>query len=293
MRQPPQFGDKVEVVLLGEAVSLDYARYWIEQIGLSTGDEITADTRVVICAGGYQPEPDSRELLVRIHVWDFQVDIPGTGAQASAVSGVSWVLGHADRPPLILPADIPEKWCGMFAATLAMTSLIEIELSGTRIAREFDVSTADVLRAFADQNAGNHAEVEAGWRRNGSLAVEHGGIYPQGFFECADGYVAIVGRARKDWKAIREVIGWPEWAGEERFDDPFAIAQDSSEVDALLTTALKGFSRDELLQRALSTGATVAPVYTLSEISTRQIVRPDYFDADGMPRIPFRISRSG
>ncbi|GAF43606.1 CoA transferase [Rhodococcus wratislaviensis] len=293
MRSAPNFGDKTEIAVLDGAASLDYARHWIEQIGLSTSREITGDTRVVIRAGEVGREDRDSDLtdpFVRIDVWDFQVGRKGTGVQASAVSGVSWVLGHADAPPLVLPADIPEKWCGLFAATLAMTALIEIELAGEPVARKFDVSAADVLRAFADQNAGNHAEVEAGWRRNGSTAVEHGGIYPQGFFECADGHVAIVGRARKDWKAIREVIGWPDWASEPRFDDPFAITEDTSEVDVLLTKSLKEYTRDELLERALAAGATVAPVYHPEEISSRQIVRPDFFGADGKPSLPFRIS---
>jgi crotonobetainyl-CoA:carnitine CoA-transferase CaiB-like acyl-CoA transferase len=145
------------------------------------------------------------------------------------------------------------------------------------------------LRSFADQNAGNHAEVESGWRRNGSLAVEHGGIYPQGFFPCRDGHVAMVGRSRGDWHAIRDVIGRPPWAEEERFDDPFALATDPDEADVLLTEALADFDRDELLARSIETGATLAPVYDADELDARGIVRTGFFGEDGAAGLPFEI----
>lgn len=152
-----------------------------------------------------------------------------------------------------------------------------------------NVSAADVLRSFADQNAGNHLEVEHGWRRNGSLAVDHGGIYPQGFFPCRDGHVALVGRSRGDWKAIRSVIGKPHWTEDPRFDDPFLLAADSSEVDVLLAEALAAFDRDELLERSLREGATLAPVYAADELDERGILRSGFLNEAGRAGLPFEI----
>lgn len=287
MRPSLDFGDAPDVAVVGTGVSLEYARHWLTQIGLRLSEE-TGDIAVAV-VDGHSADRYGQLAPVEIHVWDFQVGRSGTGIQASAVSGVSYVLGHPDAAPLALPTDMPEKWCGLFAATLALGVLVEVELWQSPGPRRYDVSAADILRAFADQNAGNHLEVEGGWRRNGRVAVEHGGIYPQGFFACRDGYVAIVGRSRKDWAAIRQLLDWPAWAKDPRYDDPFAIAEDSSEVDALLTAELKRFDRDELLSGALTHGATVAPVYSPEELRERDIVRPDFYDEDGHPSLPFRI----
>lgn len=284
------FGPHAEIAVLGTSVSADYARQWLRRAGLSIATEAVPGVSVFILDGSAPPPMAADGSPTVIRVWDFQVDMPGTGMQASAVSGVSWVLGREDGPPFVLPADLPEKWCGLFAATLAVVTLVERGLDRAAPAREFDVSAADVLRAFADQNAGNHAEIVHGWRRNGRTAVEHGGIYPQGFFECADGFVAIVGRSRKDWYAIRKAVGWPSWAEDPRFEDPFLIAADSAEIDRLLITELKKFRRDELLQRALEFGATIAPVYSGDELVGRNIVRGDFFDEKGQPALPFSIS---
>ncbi|MFT4011152.1 MAG: CoA transferase [Nocardioidaceae bacterium] len=279
-----------DVGIDGSSASVDYAQQWLEAVGITCSREPGAAAAVWI-RDGDRPSGTAADQVTEIRLWDFQVGRRGTGAQASAISGVSWVLGWADEPPLVLPADLPEKWCGLFGATLALVTLLEAD-SGDAAVRHYDVSAADVLRAFADQNAGNHAEVVAGWRRNGRVAVEHGGIYPQGFFPCADGFVAMVGRSRKDWYAIRKAIGWPAWADDPRFEDPFAIAEDSAEVDELLTAALAGLDRDRLLEQALLYGATIAPVFSPAEARARNLVRPSYHAGSGVP-FPFEVRLPG
>lgn len=250
--------------------STAYAAGWLRQAGVEV---VAAGAgEVDVLAGGAEPGGETSSVVL----WDHQVGRPGTGHQASAASGVSWVIGLPGRPPVSLAAEIPEKWCGLMGATLALAELI----APRPRPRRFEVSAADVLRSFAEQNASNHVEIEGGWRRNGRLAVEHGGIYPQGFYRCADGYVGVVARSRKDWAAILAAIGEPAWAEDERMRDPFALAADDAEVDPLLRETLLGIGRDELLERAIETGATIAPVYTLEEIPTRDLVRADLDFAD-------------
>lgn len=295
----------------GANASAFYARHWLRQIGLEAAplDEIEAPSAVIIagnpgdnpdkcpdsCLDSGRPEAITRpEGVTQIVLWDFQTDKCGNGLHAAAAAGVSWVIGHADGPPLALPIDIPEKWCGLVGANLAIGALLEANLQGRPGTRRVDISAADTLRSFADQNSGNHAEIDRGWHRNGSTAVEHGGIYPQGYFACGDGHVGLVGRSRRDWSAIRDVIGRPAWSNEERFDDPFLLAADADEADGLLAEALAGFDRDELLKRAIHHGAPVAPVYAADELVGRNVVRPGFFAEDGSANLPFEIvSRAG
>jgi crotonobetainyl-CoA:carnitine CoA-transferase CaiB-like acyl-CoA transferase len=236
--------------------------------------------------------PETPELT-QIVLWDFQTGHSGNGLHAAAAAGVSWVIGHADGPPLALPIDIPEKWCGLVGANLTLSTLLDADLHGQATARRVDISAADTLRSFADQNSGNHAEIDSGWARNGSVAVEHGGIYPQGYFPCRDGHVGLVGRSRKDWGAIRDVIDRPDWTNEERFDDPFVLAENSKEADAKLAASLAQFDRDDLLKRAIHFGAPLAPVYAANELEDRDVVRKDFFKEDGSAHLPFEIVTRG
>jgi crotonobetainyl-CoA:carnitine CoA-transferase CaiB-like acyl-CoA transferase len=285
--EPPQ-----RVATLGASTSLHYARHWLGQIGLEAEPYSNAgDHAVVIVAGDDASEADieSTSATTTVVVWDFQTELRGTGLQASAASGVSWVLGHPDRAPLALPVDVPEKWCGLVGANLALATLLGRALSSSTSSRRYDVSAADCLRSFADQNAGDDSEAQSQWHRNGSMATEHGGIFPQGFFPCRDGHVAIIARSRKDWRAIQQAVGSPAWARAPQYEDPFELALRPAGADRLLAESLRGFDRDELLRRAIELGATIAPVYSADEVAARGVVRSDFFDEAGRATLPFRI----
>lgn len=279
------------VAVAGEGRSLDYARWLLEQLGIEMSDAASAAPDTPIIAGhGMRdiPDPAPAGAPFVVHAWDFHVEHPGTGAQACAVAGVSWVIGLPEQAPLYLPAEIPEKWCGVLAVSLALTSHVE-RLFGrarARVPRRFDVSAAEILRGFADQNFGNHKQIPQSWRRNGRTSPEHGGIFPQGFFPCKDGLVGIVGRSRQDWHNILKAIGDPAWAvGELR--DPFHLAEHAHLVEDTFEQELLRFTRDELLDRAIATGATIAPVFDRTEVASKHIVRDDLFGADGLPGLPF------
>ena len=282
-----------EIGFAGRNRSLEYARRWLQLLGSPAAAEVEAEAatvRIAIVAGeanGASAEAYPEADCV-IRLWDFQVGRPGSGALASAVSGASAVIGHRGQSTLPLPADLPEKWCGAYGVILALAELWR-RRSGQPWARAvYDVSAADVLRSFCLQNAGDRAETIRRWQRNGRLCVEHGGIFPMGFFACRDGHVAILGRSRRDWRNIRQAIGDPAWAKAEAFENPFAIAEDSAEADALLEASLAAFGRDELLDRGLAAGAVIAPVYTQAEALQRGIFRQEFLIADG-PAMPFLV----
>ena len=222
-----------------------------------------------------------------IRLWDFQVGFPGNGILASAVSGAASVIGHRDGPGIPLPADMPEKWCGMYGVILALAEAWR-RRNGAEQKIVYDVSAADVARVFSLQNSGGREEMVRTWRRNGHLCVDHGGIFPMGFYPCKDGYVALLGRSRRDWENLRQAIGNPSWAREEAYQDPFVLARNSAQADELLEQTLAAFTRDELLYRGLNKSAVIAPVYTQAEAESRGVFR-EQFIVDGVPEMPFQI----
>ena len=185
---------------------------------------------------------------------------------------------------------MPEKWCGTLGASAALSYYVErITLPGIQQTdRVFDVSAAEILRGFADQNFGNHKQIPTSWRRNGRLSPEHGGIFPQGFFKCQDGYVAVIGRSRPDWALMLKALGDPVWAIEE-YRNPFKVALNAAPVEALFEQELQKYTRKDLLGLALKFGATFAPIYSKAEIPDEKLVRDSFFDDAGLPTLPFEI----
>ncbi|MBV39088.1 MAG: hypothetical protein CMM23_10625 [Rhodospirillaceae bacterium] len=265
--------------------SVIYAAHWLK---LLSGAEAAPKARIMIIAGGTDSaESTAADCVIRL--WDFQVGRAGGGALASAVSGASAVIGHADKTPLLLPADLPEKWCGVYGVILALAELWRRRNGGGGRRIVYDVSAADILRSFSLQNAGTHDDMVKNWRPNGRLCVEHGGIFPMGFFACRDGHVAILGRSRRDWRNIRKALGDPEWARAKEFENPFTIALDSTKADRLLEETLAQFERDELLAHGLKHGAVIAPVFTTEQAHERNVFRENFID-DGAPALPFLVT---
>lgn len=301
--------------IIGHGRSALHAVRWLAQLGaFFTGVKSVAEAEAlvprplaVIISGDTQSGVDGfagagaadtdterkKPTLTEIRLWDFEVGRPGTGDFASAVSSVSAVIGQADGPPGVLPAHIAEKWCGMFGASLALSLQVASMSAGASLPRRIDISAADILRAFAEQNSGNHAGVPYGWRRNGRVAVEHGGVFPQGFFRCRDGFMAIQARSKPDWLAILAALGNPEWSKDKPMQNPFTLSEDDSKVRPLLEAELSSLDRRTLLERVTATGAPMAPVLSLEEAATWNVFRPGFLDSEGRPRMPYTVRRAG
>ena len=271
-----------DIRIVGGNRAAHYAGVWLELLG-GSGFREPGNAPVVISGD----DVVGADCLIR--TWDYQVGMEGDGVLASASSGAATVIGHADGPAVPLPADMPEKWCGAFAAILALAETWRQRRGRTPHLR-YDISSADILRSFSLQNSGGPAEMAHSWRRNGRLCIEHGGIFPMGFYACKDGHVAILGRSRRDWRQIREAIGDPEWAQAEEFADPFKLARDGEAADALLEQTLQSFTRDELLARGLKFGAVIAPVFNQAEAEQRRVFARPSSSMDGQPCRLFRPS---
>ncbi len=271
--------------------STHFAAYWLAHL---TGDASTPSDSADIWIIGDETEVSESEnnvaARVIVRLWDYQVGFAGSGAHASAVSGAATVIGHNDGPPIPLPVEIPEKWCGAYGVMLAMAECWrrhDDNLDDAAVT--YDVSAADILRSFCLQNSGGWEEMAHSWRRNGRLCIEHGGIFPMGFFACRDGHVAILGRSRRDWKNIQAAIGDPDWAKTEAFENPFTVARNSAMADALLEQSLADLQRDDLLKRGIANQAVIAPVYTQNEAHDRGVFRAEFIDGS-QPAMPF-VSR--
>lgn len=263
---------EVAITVAGKGRALAYAKRVLELLGVEFAGHASNKKAVLLQGGNSNKEAADYAHVVRL--WDFQVGTRGIGLQASAASGVSWVMGFPGKPPIGLPLDIPEKWCGLLGVSIALATIVNGARSGVRPEEQstFDVSAADVTHSFAVQNFANHKEIPDGWRRNGRSTPQHGGIYPQGFYPCRDGFVAMVARSKLDWARILNALDDPPWATGD-FKNPFHLARDSHEADMHLQKTLAAFTREELLDRARKAEATMAPVFSASEAADRGIGR--------------------
>lgn len=286
--------------IVGANRSVLNAANWLRKVGGTlVGAESTAEARrlnpepVAILVSGDTVTTVGHEEAgpPEIVLWDFEVGRSGIGAFASAVSGVSSVIGNPEGAPGILPAHVPEQWVGLFGANLALSLQVARGGNHPKLPRRIDISAADILRSFAEQNSGNHAGVPYGWRRNGRTAIEHGGVFPQGFFRCRDGFVAVQARSRQDWQSILDAFGNPDWSSDPQYQNPFTLSEDDSRILPLFESELMKRDRRDLLHVAVTSGAPMAPVLSPEEATTWQVFRPGYSNDGGNPNPPYVVRR--
>lgn len=278
-------GSGLRVAVERRGIATAHCRWVLMSMGVEVVDGDSAGPQGVlgVVLDGQANSSRVEADVTVVRAWDFQVGRPGNGVLASAASGVSWVLGIPGETPLALPLGIPEKWAGTLAASLVLADHLSNRIRDASSApARYDVSAADILHSFARQNFGNHYETPGGWRRNGRTTPGHGGIFPQGFFPCADGFVAAVARSRRDWEQILAALGDPEWAtGDLR--DPVSVARDPEHAQEEFERSLQSFDRDELLHLATQTGATLAPVYSRAEGLARRLGDSSVDEQAGLP----------
>lgn len=293
--------------IVGKSRAVLYAAQWLERLGatlvgvasVEAARKLTPVPLAILIAADRVTLPTAparapaqADGATEIRLWEYEVGRPGVGAFASAVSGVSTVIGAADGPPGTMAAHVPEKWVGIYGASLALSLQVCRLAKRSSVPRQIDICAADILRAFAEQNSGNHAGVPYGWRRNGRTAVEHGGVFPQGFFACRDGYVAVQARSRQDWQGILAALGNPAWSQAPEFQNPFKLSEDDSRIMPLLDGELRKLDRMEILERALACGAPMSPVLTSDEARGANVFRPGFVLPSGEFSPPFVVRRN-
>jgi crotonobetainyl-CoA:carnitine CoA-transferase CaiB-like acyl-CoA transferase len=192
-------------------------------------------------------------------------DLPGCALTASALGGTSWAIGAPGRAPLTLPFDLADYEAGTNAAAAGLAALFGATRG--RGGRAVDISTTEVVAAFADINARMYLPFDKPFARAGRRASGSGGAYPYTLLPCRDGYVVLIGRTQRDWDTIRAALGEPAWSTQARFSDPHVIARESAdEADRHLTGWLAHHTRAELFALARRHGIALAPVLRMGEV---------------------------
>jgi len=149
---------------------------------------------------------------------------PATPYTAAAAGGMSWSMGHPSREPIAPPYDLADYFAGAEAAGAAVTALLMRD-AGVEGAQRWDVSAADAVGYYTGQINSNFIYYERPWHRDGRRATMSGGFYPSAMFPTKDGYITLVCRSPREWDALREAMGRPEWAYTPDFEDARVVAR--------------------------------------------------------------------
>ncbi len=163
-----------------------------------------------------------------------------------------------------------------------------------------DVSTAEAIAAtfVGGQNIGGYAQ-------NGVFDKRTGVGMPQGapatILPCKDGHVWMLALEPGQWNGLRRVMGDPEWADLDLFQDMFQRAQNADLIYPLIEEWTMQHGKLEIMERCQAAGCPVTAVLTVAEAAEQpHLAARDYFvEIDHaalgkvrVPGAPFRLPAS-
>jgi crotonobetainyl-CoA:carnitine CoA-transferase CaiB-like acyl-CoA transferase len=224
------------------------------------------------------PLLDARELahrhghLVVGALTPFGLDGPyadwaATDAVLSATGAIAFKAGIPERTPLFPPGHLVDDAASVTSAFGLLCALYQREQTG---AGQFvEVSTNEAIAQISDWSLPNAtARIEAGFPA-GEVRAGNGPIYP--IFACKGGYVRLIILSVRQWHAMREWLGEPEYLQDPSFDG-FVARREITEtvLNPLFEAHFADMSMQEVSVEAQKRGIVCTPALTPADIITNE-----------------------
>ncbi len=170
------------------------------------------------------------------------------------------VAGSEDLPPL-KPFGLQAGFqAGVHAAVATLGALFARLRDG--VGQHVDCSTQETLMAISE-----FASIMPSYANQ--IVVRYTGnkaIRPLDIMECKDGFIYLCCVEEHHWKGFMEMMGNPEWAGEELFATRLQRAENWDALKLLLEDWVREQSVDELYHKAQARRIPFAPVSTMGDV---------------------------
>jgi len=161
-----------------------------------------------------------------------------------------------DRPPLKIYGHFSQYQGGSMAAFTALSALWAVPEAGGQYV---DVSVQDAVLsvgAFALQRLGDGSLEHRSTRR-----FRYGGV-----FEAQGGFVELLTLEDRQWLALVELLGRPEWTRDEALRDPLERSRRGDEINRHIREWMSQHNVDDIVHRAQQLGVPAAKYRTPAEV---------------------------
>ena len=161
-----------------------------------------------------------------------------------------------DRPPLKIYGHFSQYQGGSMAAFAALSALWAVPEAGGQYV---DVSVQDAVLsvgAFALQRLGDGSLEHRSTRR-----FRYGGV-----FEAQGGFVELLTLEDRQWLALVELLGRPEWTRDEALRDPLERSRRGDEINRHIREWMSQHNVDDIVHRAQQLGVPAAKYRTPAEV---------------------------
>ena len=183
--------------------------------------------------------------------------------------------GRPGEMPLEHGTFSAEYFGAMTGATWGMAAVFGRPVVGS--GQQVDVSCAEAIAAtfVGGQNIGGYAQDGIFDKRTG-VGMPQGA--PATIMPCKDGYVWMLALEPGQWNGLRQVMGDPEWADLEIFQNMKTRAENADVIYSFLSEWTMEHTKMEIQEKCQAAGCPITAVYTVAEAAEMPHLKArDYF----------------
>ncbi|HLK72189.1 MAG TPA: CoA transferase [Streptosporangiaceae bacterium] len=180
-----------------------------------------------------------------------------THLTSHALSGLMYVQGAPEGPPVVVPGQQLYDFTGTHAALAVLTALRERPRAGGQL---IDISAHEVLTqsCFDIYSYTNSALI--GRRRPRAVQYSGGGSWP-----CRDGIVEFVASTDKHWFALMELLGHPAELSDPSWAHPVVRHPYEEKIIEVMRPLIAAMSREDFIERGQQLGLPCTMINTVGD----------------------------
>jgi len=177
---------------------------------------------------------------------------------------------YLDRPPVKPGRFVADYDAALHAAVATLGALYWQRLSG--LGQHVDVSKQEVALSLSRVVVGKYTD-DGSIESRGTRRRRVGNL-----IRCKDGYVEIMPLNDRLWQRVREMMGHPSWAQEERYQTAAGRSSNLDELNQLMESWAQERTKEQIYRRALECHAPVG-IYSTAEdlLNSEQLQVREFF----------------
>ncbi|MEE2061477.1 CaiB/BaiF CoA transferase family protein [Rhodococcus artemisiae] len=190
-------------------------------------------------------------------------DLPGFARVAHAFSGLAYLAGEPDGPP-VTPGStsLADYMTGLYGVIGVLTALQARERTGH--GQVVDLALYETIFRALDELAPAFQQFGFVRERMGADTVN---VTPHSHYQAADGgWVAIACSHDDMFVRLAKAMGDPDLASPDLFGPKAARLKARDEVNSLVSGWVGSLSRDEVIKRCVDAEVPAGPLYSIADI---------------------------
>ncbi len=207
----------------------------------------------------------------------------GFGTPATAFSGLTYMQGFPDRPPVSPPLALADYVAGTFGAMAAMMALYHLKVNGDPEGQQVDIALYEPIFRMLEAPLADYDLTGRVRERGGHIQR---GAAPAGAFQCGDGkWVVMVTSTDRTFNRLAEAMGRSDLLTDPRYDTGAHRVEHREEITSIVQDWFSRHPAAEVLKILDDNGVPICPINSMADI----FENPQYRDRENLIKVDHPI----